>query len=355
MFVEKQRTGGFDRGSSHREEPRKIVFDTGYSIDLKKMELGIFSSEQLLAGIHGLASYVSKSLFLNNNEGLFDINNDSRLSTKQIFFALQSVDHITTGISTAETGSSDIGKKIDRMVEDIRPMMQRISSIISSEQIDQLTLQARFQVVALIERMTISIFNTFSIRSNKENKKLTDPKAALERALARDGFIFPDSSREGIIPGEYLIRGESDANRLIGQDPMVPRAGKFGTQGVYLGDNLGVLMHQSSGVLYLFKRDVISLDWLSDHVETGNQLIAMIEEYGRKHGINTATMLGWDEASKAVYKEYFTYESKSGIATSPIPLNIAHAEKIYITPDLATADFLSHLDESILKKIVVLQ
>jgi hypothetical protein len=141
--------------------------------------------------------------------------------------------------------------------------------------------------------------------------------------LRKEGINFPLTPHGKPFPGQWLVRGELQDQRLLGRETHFrPNPGRDETFGVFFGDNAAPLM---DGILYVYPTDRISDGWL---INNSPQMKKLLEEIAERHfpRLRLDTYGGYVTAASELYKINPVYDPRSGIATAPhpIPVNEAH-------------------------------
>lgn len=178
-------------------------------------------------------------------------------------------------------------------------------------------------------------------------------RSSLKGVLDENGLNIPKNPNPNAkIPQRWLLRGESNKNRLldIKQRSFQPQSGQMGSYGVFLGDCLTSLMYYDHGAYYLFDRDTINADWLSIPSENYTEQMKRI---GRQHNLRIERLSDGLMAETILFEHSVTYQPATGIVTVPYPLELDRVSAIFLSSGFLNPDELKSLPSNLRKKTII--
>jgi hypothetical protein len=152
-------------------------------------------------------------------------------------------------------------------------------------------------------------------------------KSLLEQNLNRLGIPFAENPALVPKPSEWLVRGVSDSWVWDNQTYFEPRQGDMGSYGVFLGDNLSVLMFP--GTYFVYRTQKISPSWVFYPSPMADE---KIKEIVQTNGLNLKTFDGQLSAEHDLFYRNCVLQPGRGIYTIPRPLAISDAECVLVEP-----------------------
>lgn len=143
--------------------------------------------------------------------------------------------------------------------------------------------------------------------------------------LRQLGIQVPDSSPRADFPLPWLIRGESNLSTVTAGTDLLPHPGMMGTFGVFMADNLQGFIPKD--IVYIYHRDDVTGTWLtlpSPHADEEIQAIAA------RLQLNLTSITGGILAEQRLYHDHNVYQRKTGVATTPVPLQPQNAYAVLV-------------------------
>lgn len=191
------------------------------------------------------------------------------------------------------------------------------------------------------------------IWERSDHRELAIKMSLLEQALEQGGGIqIPDSPNPfSTCPREWLLRGETSKQHLLGCESLCPHAGQMGTSGVFFADCLSSLMYPDPGVYYIFRADDLAHDWLLAESDRYKQIASV---YAQQQGLNPTKICDGIAIESFMYDSFQIYQADTGIATANYPIPIRDAGLILITRNFVSEHELDQMPSQLRRKIITL-
>lgn len=185
----------------------------------------------------------------------------------------------------------------------------------------------------------------------RDGREKSPLKQILKEAISKKGISFPDLPKSSLLaPRKWLIRAESDFDRLIYRTPFFPQDGQMGSRGVFFGDCWSCLMYPNPGIFYVFETSKLKQHWIAVGSAEYQQIIDHLLNIST---LNMNTVGNGIEVESQFYTQHAVYEPNTGVATVNEVLSINSAALIVIPSGIPPDFDLEEIDNKIRRKLLV--